>query len=111
MIITIRTYVNYLSIETAISDATLQQITKTDELAFTQNFLVSYENSEYAGYFLSHENNMLLPGEYIVKFEEMYEKQAPTTWAILPYANYEENAISTPQQSWNMFLHDKFYKK
>jgi hypothetical protein len=79
MIITIRTYVNYLSIETAISDATLQQITKTDELAFTQNFLVNYENSEHAGYFLSHENNMLLPGEYIVKFEEMYEKQAPTT--------------------------------
>src|SRR5574344_1444046 len=74
MIIAIRTYVNYVSIETAIEDATIQKQIKTDELAFTQNFLVNYEKSEYAKYFLEHENNMLLSNEYIVKFEEMYQK-------------------------------------
>jgi hypothetical protein len=79
MIITIKTYVNYVSIETAIEDATIQQETKTDELSFTQNFLVNYEKSEYAKYFLEHENNMLLRDEYIIKFEEMYQKQKTNT--------------------------------
>jgi len=79
MIIAIRTYVNYVSIETAIENATLQQQTKTDELDFTQNFLVNYEKSDYAKYFLEHENNMLLRNEYIIKFEEMYQKQQANT--------------------------------
>jgi hypothetical protein len=75
MIIAIRTYVNYVSIETAIEDAVIEQQVKTDELAFTQNFLVNYEKSDYARYFLEHENNMLLENEFIIKFEEMYQKQ------------------------------------
>lgn len=79
MIIAIRTYVNYISIETAIEEANIQQQMKTDELAFTQNFLVNYEKSEYAKYFLEHENNMLLADEYIIKFEEMYQKQQTNT--------------------------------
>jgi len=79
MIIAIRTYVNYVSIETAIENATIEQQVKTDELYFTQNFLVNYEKSDYAKYFLEHENNMLLDNEYIVKFEEMYQKQEVDT--------------------------------
>jgi len=79
MIIAIRTYVNYVSIETAIADATLQQQSQTDELNFTQNFLVNYEKSDYAKHFLEHENNMLLGDEYIIKFEEMYQKQQANT--------------------------------
>jgi hypothetical protein len=79
MIIAIKTYVNYVSIETAIEDATIEQQTRTDELAFTQNFLVNYERSEYARYFLEHENNMLQGDEYIIKFEEMYQKQQSNT--------------------------------
>ncbi|MEI6773389.1 MAG: hypothetical protein WCL18_00725 [bacterium] len=75
MIIAIKTYVNYISIEVAIESATLEQQIRTDELAFTQNFLVNYEKSEYAKYFLEHENNMLLGDEYIIKFESMYQKQ------------------------------------
>jgi len=79
MILAIRTYVNYVSIETAIEDASVQQQIKSDELAFTQNFLIPYEKSAYASYFLQHENNMLLRDEYIIKFEEMYQKQKVNT--------------------------------
>ena len=79
MIVAIKTYVNYVSIETAIENATIEQQTKTDELDFTQNFLVNYEKSDYAKYFLEHENNMLLGDEYIIKFEEMYQKQQADT--------------------------------
>ncbi len=108
MIIAIRTYVNYVSIETAIEDATIQKQIKTDELAFTQNFLVNYEKSEYAKYFLEHENNMLLSNEYIVKFEEMYQKQQVDTGATVTPLGYEEiNIIDTPQKSRKKFIGDR----
>lgn len=108
MIIAIKTYVNYISIETAIADATLEQQVKTDELYFTQNFLVNYEKSEYAKYFLEHENNMLLADEYIIKFEEMYQKQQANTWATTdPYIDYTDKNITSPQESWKKFILEK----
>lgn len=111
MIVAIRTYVNYVSIETAIEDATIQQLIKTDELAFTQNFLVNYEKSEYAKYFLEHENNMLLGNEYIVKFEEMYQKQEVNTGTSVSPIGYENTVIDTPQKSWKKFIGDKINKR
>lgn len=110
MIIAIRTYVNYVSIETAIETATIEQQTKTDELAFTQNFLVNYEKSDYAKYFLEHENNMLMADEYIIKFEEMYKKQQITTWTTDPYVDYQDNDVHSPQESWKKFILDKIKK-
>lgn len=112
MIFAIKTYVNYVSIETAIEDAVIQQQQQTDELAFTQNFLVNYEKSEYAKYFLEHENNMLLANEYIIKFEEMYKKQTPTTtWnTTTSYIDYEDKIVNSPQESWKKFILDKISK-
>lgn len=111
MIIAIRTYVNYVSIETAIEDAIIEQQIKTDELNFTQNFLVNYEKSDYARYFLEHENNMLLGDEYIIKFEEMYQKQEVNTWNITdPYIDYEDKDVNSPQESWKKFIIDKINK-
>ncbi|MCX6823931.1 MAG: hypothetical protein NT085_02295 [candidate division SR1 bacterium] len=108
MIVAIKTYVNYISIETAIEDATLEQQTKTDELYFTQNFLVNYEKSEYAKYFLEHENNMLLDNEYIIKFEEMYQKQQSNTGNITtPFVDYTDKNVNSPQESWKKFILDK----
>lgn len=108
MILAIRTYVNYVSIETAIEDASIEQQIKSDELAFTQNFLMPYEKSEYASYFLQHENNMLLRGEYIIKFEEMYQKQEVETWNVQSYTDYEDNDVNSPQESWKKFILEKF---
>lgn len=107
MFIAIKTYVNYVSIETAIEDAVIQQQIKTDELYFTQNFLVNYEKSDYAKYFLEHENNMLLANEYIIKFEEMYQKQEAKTWSTSPYIDFEDKNITSPEESWKKFFHDK----
>lgn len=107
MIVAIKTYVNYVSIETAIEDATIQQQTQTDELAFTQNFLINYEKSDYAKYFLEHENNMLLENEYIIKFEEMYQKQQTNTWVNTPYTVTPNQGINTPQKAWKKFIIDK----
>lgn len=111
MIVAIKTYVNYISIETAIQDATIEQQRKTDELAFTQNFLVNYEKSEYAKYFLEHENNMLLNDEYIIKFEDMYQKQKSNTGSsIASDIDYEDKIVNSPQESWKKFILDKVSK-
>ncbi len=109
MMFAIKTYVNYISIETAIENATIDQQKQTDELAFTQNFLINYEKSEYAKYFLEHENNMLLSDEYIIKFEAMSQKQQVDTWSTTtPYTNVQNgNTISSPQESWKKFIGDK----
>jgi len=110
MLIAIRTYVNYVSIETAIENATIEQQVKTEELAFTQNFLVNYEKSDYAKYFLEHENNMLLEGEYIIKFEEMYKKQQGTTWSAA-YTTTQEKDVASPKNSWKKFILDRLQNK
>lgn len=110
MIIAIKTYVNYVSIETAIEDATIEQQDKTNELNFTQNFLVNYEKSDYAKYFLEHENNMLLGDEYIIKFEAMYQKQQAETWVTTPFVDYQDKSINSPQESWKKFILDKISK-
>ena len=109
MMFAIKTYVNYISIETAIENATVDQQNQTDELAFTQNFLVNYEKSEYAKYFLEHENNMLLSDEYIIKFEAMSQKQQVDSWSTtMPHTNAQNsNTISSPQESWKKFIGDK----
>lgn len=110
MIIAIKTYVNYISIEVAIESATLEQQIRTDELAFTQNFLVNYEKSEYAKYFLEHENNMLLGDEYIIKFESMYQKQQTNDPKAQWYVDYQDKEITSPQEAWKKFIIDQVSK-
>ena len=112
MIIAIRVYVNYISIETTIANTITEREQKMDELSFAQNFLVQYERSDYAKYFLQHENNMLLRWEYIIKFEENTKKvltwdqsqaQASTSKPTTTDANW----ITSPQDSWKKFLQEK----
>jgi len=98
MMFAIRVYVNYLSIETTIQDTIIERESKMAELAFTQNFLVHYEKSDFARYFLQHENNMLMPGEYVIKFVENNKKvstgdQTTTT----QQTDVNPNLIVSPQ--------------
>jgi hypothetical protein len=108
MIIAIKVYVNYRSIETTIENTTIERETKMAELAFSQNFLVNYEKSDYAKYFLQHENNMLSKGEFIIKFEENTKKTATgsleTTQA--PTTTTDTSIIRTPQAGWKKFLNE-----
>lgn len=110
MIIAIRVYVNYLSIETTIQDTIFQRESKMAELAFTQNFLVHYEKSDFARYFLQHENNMLMPDEYVIKFVENTKKTGTGIQAPTLQDNKDPNLITSPQASWQRFLNEKIAK-
>ena len=67
MVIAIKAVVNYQTIISSI-DHVQENIRRTKEHTdYINNFLTPYLNSEYAPYFLAHENNQLLPGETIIK--------------------------------------------
>ena len=69
VILAIKIFVNYNNIEQAIEETSKESLDKTMQLGYAQNYQIPYEQSEYAKLFMKHENNMLLPGEYIVKLE------------------------------------------
>ncbi len=107
MMFAIRVYVNYLSIETTIQDTIIQRESKMAELAFTQNFLVHYEKSDFARYFLQHENNMLMPGEYVIKFVENSKKTSTGDQTTPQQDDINPNLIISPQAWWKRFLGEK----
>lgn len=109
ILIAVRMYINYTAIEDAIQNTIIQSEQKTLELAFSENFLLNYEKSEYAQYFLQHENNILWRGEFIVKFEKMPEKiEKPEEQVISKYD--QKDYIKTPQESRNRFILEKISK-
>jgi hypothetical protein len=70
MIVSIRTYMNYLAIEVSIQNVNQETVYITQRKLYEENFVIPYEKSEYSKYFLRHENNILFPGEFIIRFEE-----------------------------------------
>lgn len=60
-LVAIRIFINYTNIESAILETTEQANQKDLQLAYTKQFELPYEKSDYAKYFLKHENNILLP--------------------------------------------------
>ena len=103
-------YINYVSIEDAIQSTIDESQQKNLELAFTENFLLNYEKSEYAQYFLQHENNILWKGEFIIRFEKMpdkIQKIEPET-AISSYD--QKDYIKTPQEWRKRFISEKISK-
>ena len=112
ILVSVRMYINYTTIEDAIQDTINQSQQKTLELAFSENFLLNYEKSEYAKYFLQHENNILGNNEFIVKFEQMPQKttqsEADAQETISTYD--KKNYIKSSQESWNRFIAEKISK-
>jgi len=97
MIVSIRTYLNYLAIEVSIENVRQETVQITQRKLYEENFLIPYEESEYNQYFLRHENNMLFPGEYIIRFEKPKE--------ISTEKETETNdTIKAPQDSRQYFI-------
>lgn len=97
MIVSIKTYLNYLAIEISIESVRQETAEITQRKLYEENFLIPYEKSEYNQYFLRHENNILLPGEYIIRFEK------PKVITKIDEQD-TENQIQTPQDSRQYFI-------
>ncbi len=107
VLMAIKIFINYTNIEQAIEQTAQESHDKANELGFTQNFQLAYEKSEYAQRFLKHENNMLLPGEIIIKFQDKSTMQnTGTNWTGSQKAI---RMITTPEEARQQFLKEKLF--
>ncbi|MDD3262674.1 MAG: hypothetical protein PHR61_02405 [Candidatus Absconditabacteria bacterium] len=108
ILVATKMFVNYNSIKLAIEETALQSEQKKLELAFTENFQLPYERSEYAQYFLKHENNILLSKEFIIKFQTI--DSTNNTGEVKEIEN-KNSFIESPQQSRRQFFYEKLFIK
>jgi len=105
MIFAIRSYLNNIAILDAIESVEKEKKSKTDEINFTQNFLIKHLWSDYADYFLAHENSILYKNEYILRLDMNINKNTTSwntnTWNQTTWKNM--NA----KQSWIDFVWKK----
>ena len=105
MIVAARTYITYNSIIEAINNVNHNIRAVEHEIAYSNNFLKYYLDSEYSDYFLAHKNNILFNWEFIIKFQAPLENEKEEK-------NIEnKNIIQTPQESRQHFIKSKIHKK
>ncbi len=105
MILAIRSYLNNVAILDAIDWVEKDKLAKIDEINYTQNFLTKYLWSDYADYFLAHENSILYRNEYILRLD-MNIHQENLTWSTSTW-NQSTWKNMNSQQSWKDFLWKK----
>lgn len=103
MLISIKTYTNYHTIIEAIEDVNVNIKNIEDEIAYSNNFLKAYLDSEYADYFLAHKSNILFNWERIIRFLAPIEEKEELS-------QKDPKLIQTPQESWQHFIKSKFKK-
>ncbi len=97
MIVAIKTYINYLNIETSIADVKNQTSQIQLQKNYEQKFLVAYESSFRSDIFMMHENNILAKGEFIVQFQESTPIVDANTWD-------QDTPTLTPPEARRYFL-------
>lgn len=100
MIVAIKTYINYLNIETSIENMHQQSAQIRSQKLYEEKFRIPYEQSERAYFFLQHENNILNNNEYIVILEENRPVQQIENQT-------GADAIDTPQEARKHFLQSR----
>ena len=97
-----KTYVNYSAIVEEIENVNNSISAVEQEIAYAENFYSKYLDSEYSMYFLSHKNNILFDGEYIIKISTN-----PKEIENQDNENDKENQHETPQESRQRFIKSK----
>lgn len=103
---TIQAWINYKSIQDSITQAKQDIVNIENEIAFMEKRYKNYLESDYASYFLGHENGQLYPGERLVTLE--YRK--PEVFEKLPDVVVEDDGtvqLHTPEESWQFFIQEK----
>lgn len=107
VLVATKMFINYTNIKQAIDETAMQSEEKQMELGYTENFQLPYERSEFAEFFLKHENNILLPKEFIIKFESI----KPIETEPKEEKKVDAHFIKTPQESRKQFFYEKLIIK
>lgn len=103
MVVAIQTYVNHTKIieNTSLVEQETQRI--KDEISYFNNFQLKYLNSEHANRLLSHENNILTPGEAVIAFKAInkIENTEDTSQIEKEELSPREERKNFFQEKWN----------
>lgn len=105
-------WINYKSIEDSIVQEKQQIIRMQEEIDYMQKWYQSYLYSDYASYFLGHENGQLYDGERLVYLEYRkpdVEKKDPSVEIVPTEEEVEVNELTlSPEESRRYFLEQRF---
>ncbi|USN54961.1 MAG: hypothetical protein H6765_11040 [Candidatus Peribacteria bacterium] len=104
----IQAYLNNISIDQQVAQVKQDIVDTKERTDYLTKFYSQYLQSEYASYFLGHENGMIYAGENIYKLKHQVEEpEVP----VVPIIEQKESIkVSTPQESWNYFIDTKLYQ-
>lgn len=111
---TMQAWINYKSIQDSILQEKQQIIHIQEEIDYMQRWYQEYMKSEYASYFLWHENGQLYPDEYLVYLEYRKPDIEAKDASIVLVPTEEELAeevnplVLLPEEAWVLFLKQKF---
>ncbi|MFA7284513.1 MAG: hypothetical protein WC004_01665 [Candidatus Absconditabacterales bacterium] len=100
-----KAYVGYLAIEQAIQSNVMRKAQLEEKIAYLENFRLPYLESEYAAYFIPHENGMASPDEQVVKFIKKAE-------LVMPNVTGTPGGLYLPNRSggWSEYIKYKLKK-
>lgn len=102
MLVAVKTYVNYSEIVNEIDNVNKNINAVEQEIAYAEKFYSKYLDSDYSMYFLSHKNNVLFDGEYIIKISTTPKESENEN-----HNDNEKNNRETPQESRKRFIQSK----
>ncbi len=96
--------------EVAITEIEKEIDSTKDEISFIKNFERPYLGSEWADYYLGHENGVIYEWEWVIRLRN--RSKFAQTWTpddILSLQEKKEDVIviSSPEESWYYFIYDK----
>lgn len=106
-------WINYKSIQDSILLEKQQIIHIQEEIDYMQRWYQEYLKSEYASYFLWHENGQLYPDEYLVYLEYWKPDVEAKDASIVLVPTEDELAeevnplVLPPEEAWILFLQQK----
>ncbi len=101
----IQVYVNNIGIDSQIKQVREDIKNLEEESAFMEKFYMGYLKSDYAWFFLGHENGTIYLEEKIVRLSYPQNTDENEEDTYLPGIDeLAPIAISTPQESWNHFI-------
>ncbi len=106
-------WINYKSIQDSILQEKQQIIDLQEEIDYMQKWYQEYLESDYASYFLWHENGQLYDGERLVYLEYWKPNVENKEPSIVLVPTEEELAeqvnplIVSPEEAWALFIEEK----
>lgn len=100
----IQAYVNNKSIDVSIQNVQQDIVEIQEEIAYMNNFYKNYLETEYASYFLWHENGKIYGNERIVRLTYPHMQQPQEEELVTETEQQKAIYIASPQESRHYFF-------